>query len=87
MRNRGMGRCPCVHNDPPSGMIVHTVVEIGGRLTIIDVWETAAALTEFEEKRLGPAFDAVAQRMGIDTSQLPEAEHHVLETLDLVLGR
>ena len=74
------------HNLPPNGLIVHTVVETGGRLTIIDVWESQEDFDKFSETRLGPAFAAVAQRMGVDLSQVGEPETQILEVLSIVHG-
>jgi hypothetical protein len=75
-----------VHSLPPNGLIVHTVVNLGGRLTIIDVWESQDDFDKFAETRLGPAFAAVAERMGIDLSQGPEPETEILEVLSIVHG-
>jgi hypothetical protein len=75
-----------VHGIPPSGLIVHTVVELGGRLTIIDVWESQEDFDKFSETRLGPAFATVAARMGVDLSQGPQAETEFLEVLSIVHG-
>jgi len=73
-------------NDPPEGLIVHTVISMGDRLGIVDVWETAEAYEKFGETRLGPAFAAVGQRMGFDMSQAPEPETQLLDALDIVRG-
>jgi hypothetical protein len=71
---------------PPNGLIVHTMVDIGGRLTIIDVWESQDDWDKFAEGRLGPAFATVAQRMGVDLSQAGEPETQILEVLSIVHG-
>ena len=71
---------------PPNGLIVHTAVNIGGRLTIIDVWESQEDWDKFAEARLGPAFATVAGRMGIDMSQAAEPETQILEVLSIVHG-
>jgi len=71
---------------PPNGLIVHTAVDMGGRLTIIDVWESQDDFEEFSKARLGPAFAAVAERMGIDMSQAAEPETQILEVLSIVHG-
>ena len=73
-----------VHAVPPSGLIVHTVVQVGGRLTIIDVWESQEDFDKFAESRLGPAFATVAARMGVDMSQGPEPETEILDVLSIV---
>jgi hypothetical protein len=75
-----------VRSLPPNGLIVHTVVNIGGRLTIIDVWESEDDWNKFSEMRLGPAFAAVAGRMGVDLSQSGEPETQLLEVLSIVHG-
>src|SRR5439155_19270472 len=75
-----------VRNDPPEGLIVHTVIDMGGRIAIVDVWETREAFEKFGDTRLGPAFAAVAQRMGMDPSPAPQPETDILETLDIVRG-
>ena len=71
---------------PPDGLIVHTVLNIGGRITVMDVWETAEDLEKFRSSRLEPAFAIVAQRMGMEPSMLPEPQTEILETLDIVYG-
>jgi hypothetical protein len=75
-----------VHALPPNGLIVHTAVDIGGRLTIIDVWESQDDWDKFAEARLGPAFATVAERMGIDLSKAGEPETQILEVLNIVHG-
>jgi hypothetical protein len=74
------------HKNPPAGLIVHTAVEMGGRITIIDVWESQEAFDKFSDDRLGPAFARVGERMGVDMSQMPEPETHFHEVLSLVRG-
>lgn len=69
---------------PPDGLIVHTVVELDGRITIIDVWESQEDFEKFGESRLGPAFATVSQRMGVDLSQAAEPETQILEVLSIV---
>jgi hypothetical protein len=74
------------HALPPNGLIVHTVVDRGGHLTIIDVWESQDDLDEFSKARLDPAFATVSQRMGVDLSQAAEPETEILEVLSIVHG-
>jgi hypothetical protein len=71
---------------PPNGLIVHTVVDIGGRMTIIDVWESREDYEKFGESRLGPAFATVFERMGMDPSDMAEPETQFLEVLSSVHG-
>jgi hypothetical protein len=75
-----------VRNLPPNGLIVHTVVDMGGRMTIIDVWESQEDYEKFGTDRLGPAFAAVSQRMGVDLAQAGEPETQILETLSIIHG-
>jgi len=75
-----------VRSLPPNGLIVHTVVNVGGRLTIIDVWESQDDWQKFADGRLGPAFATVSQRMGVDLSQAAEPETQILEVLSVVHG-
>ena len=71
---------------PPNGLIVHTAVNMDGRLTIIDVWESQEDFDEFSKARLGPAFATVFERMGVDMSQAAEPETQILEVLSIVHG-
>ena len=75
-----------VRSDPPEGLIVHTVIDMGGQLAICDVWETREAYEKFGETRLGPAFAAVAQRMGMNPDDAPQPATELLDTLDIVRG-
>ena len=75
-----------VRNLPPNGLIVHTAVNIGGRLTIIDVWESQDDWEKFSESRLGPAFAVVAERLGVDLAAAGEPETQLLEVLSIVHG-
>lgn len=75
-----------VHAVPPSGLIVHTVVKVEGQLRIIDVWESQEDFDKFSESRLGPAFAAVAERMGVDLAQAGEPETKILDVLSIVHG-
>jgi hypothetical protein len=76
-----------VDSDPPAGMIVHTHFEQDGRVKILDVWESAAAHDTFAEERLGPAFRKVAERNGMDATQMPEPETKTIEVHRVVRGR
>jgi hypothetical protein len=76
-----------VDSDPPEGMIVHTHYEEGGRVKILDVWESTAAHDKFAEGRLGPAFRKIAEQHGMDTTQTPEPETTTIEVHRVVRGR
>jgi hypothetical protein len=76
-----------VDSDPPEGMIVHTHYEEDGRVKILDVWESVELHTKFGEERLGPAFQKVAERNGIDASDRPEVTPTTIEVHRVVRGR
>lgn len=73
-------------NDPPEGLVIHTVIEVGGRITICDVWESGQAYEKFRDGRLGPAFARVFERMGVDPTQMGEPDTEIIETLDVIRG-
>lgn len=73
-------------SDPPEGLVVHTVIEVGGRITICDVWESRQAYEKFGDARLGPAFARVFERMGVDPAQMGEPDTEIIETLDIIRG-
>jgi quinol monooxygenase YgiN len=49
--------------DPPAGLIMHTAgpTETGWR--VVDIWESAEALTRFRDERLMPAIKAAVDSM------------------------
>jgi hypothetical protein len=55
--------------NPPAGLIAHTAQDLGGRMRIVDVWESPEAFGAFAEARLGAA---VTEVMGADGPQAPE---------------
>ena len=75
-----------VRNDPPPGLIIHGVVEIGGTITVVDMWESRADFDKFNETRLGPAFEKVATGQGIDLSAAPQPSQEWVDVLDIVKG-
>ncbi len=50
-----------IGEDPPDGLIVHSAVDKGGTMKIVDIWESAEKFGAFGEGTLGPA---VAEVMG-----------------------
>jgi hypothetical protein len=74
-----------VDASPPPGMIVHTHFEAGGRVQILDVWESAEDHQRFVQARLRPAMAKVAAARGFG---LPQGgpEESVIEVHRLVLG-
>jgi hypothetical protein len=76
-----------VDTNPPDGMIVHTHYEEGGRIHIVDVWESEQAHQTFVETRLRPAMGKVAAQRGFDLAQAGEPETSVIEAHRVVRGR
>jgi hypothetical protein len=51
-------------NNPPDGLIVHTAADAGGgKMRIVDVWESQGAFESFGQEKVGPA---VAEVLGAD---------------------
>jgi hypothetical protein len=56
--------------NPPGGMIAHSAQDVGGgRMRIVDIWESPEAFGAFAESRLGAA---VTEVMGADGPSAPE---------------
>lgn len=66
-----------VGSTAPPGCIVHTASEVGGRVRIVDVWESKQRIDDFFQSKLGPAF----AKFGIEAEQ-PE----LTETFNLERG-
>ncbi|MGH2922594.1 MAG: hypothetical protein ACRDKH_00990 [Solirubrobacterales bacterium] len=58
-------------NNPPDGFIAHTAEDRGGKMGIVDVWESQEAFGAFAESRLGPA---LAEALGDDAPEPPQPE-------------
>ena len=39
----------------PDGLIVHTGIDLGGKMKVVDVWDSPESFAKFGEERLGPA--------------------------------
>jgi hypothetical protein len=66
-------------NNPPQGLIVHTAADLGGgKMKVVDVWESQGDYEAFAQERLMPA---VAEVAGPDA---PPADIQVHELFDLV---
>jgi hypothetical protein len=76
-----------VDTNPPAGLIVHTHYNEGGRVRIMDVWESAEAREAFEEERLRPAIEKVSARQGFDIMQMGQPKFEVTEVHRVVRGR
>jgi quinol monooxygenase YgiN len=72
--------------DPPTGLVVHTHFDEGGRTRVVDVWDSQEAYESFLESRLMPAMQKVAAGQGMDMSQAPQPETSFL-SVHVVKGR
>jgi hypothetical protein len=73
-----------VENDAPSGMIVHTAIDLGeGGIRIVDVWESQEAFERFRDEQLLPAVQSVLSERGIEPAGPPTYEfseiHHLVK--------
>lgn len=58
--------------NPPDGLIAHTAQDVGGgKMRILDVWESPEAFGAFAQSRLGPT---IAQTLGDDAPAAPEPQ-------------
>jgi hypothetical protein len=65
-------------NNPPDGVIVHTGMDIGGgKMRVVDVWESEDAYQKFVQERLIPIIAEVAP-------DAPEADIQVHEVIEMV---
>jgi quinol monooxygenase YgiN len=65
-------------SNPPEGVIVHTGMDLGGgKMRVVDVWESREAYEKFVQERLGPIIAEVAP-----DAQQPEIEFH--EVIEMV---
>ena len=60
-----------VSNNPPDGFISHTAQDVGGKLRIVDVWESAEAFGAFAQSKLGPT---IAETLGDEAPPSPQPE-------------
>jgi hypothetical protein len=82
-----VGRALDVSNNPPPGLIVHTVVERNGRPQLIDVWETEESYRAFEDERVRPTIEKVRAARGAPATSAPPPPPEILPTVDFALGR
>ncbi len=70
-----------IGEDPPDGLIVHSAVDKGDTMKIVDVWESAEKFGAFAQGKLGPAFAEVMGESG--SAPTPEIEElHNYEVYD-----
>lgn len=69
--------------EAPKGLISHVGVDLGGKMKVVDIWESPDDFAKFGQEQLGPA---VAKVMG-DGGPAPSAPEiqqiHDLEVLEL----
>jgi hypothetical protein len=58
-------------SDPPDGFMAHFSEDLGGKMKIGAVWESADAFGAFAQSRLGPT---IAETLGDDAPELPEPQ-------------
>jgi hypothetical protein len=73
-----------VEADRPSGMVIHTAIDLGDRgIRIVDVWESQEDFERFRDERLTPAVQAVLSERGIEPAGPPTYEfseiHHLVK--------
>jgi hypothetical protein len=69
-------------NNPPEGLILHSGADMGGgKMKVVDVWESEDAWNSFLEGRLGPA---VVEVMGPPPEGVEPPPIEVRELRDLV---
>jgi hypothetical protein len=77
-----------VRNDPPEGLIVHTIVQRAEGLQVVDVWDSKEQYESFLEKQLMPALAKVAEAQGLDPQDAPvPPDPDIEEIKDIVRGR
>jgi hypothetical protein len=65
-------------SNPPEGLVLHCGADIGGgKMKVVDIWDSADAFQTFADARLGPA---VGEVMGEDASE-PQIEIQELHDL------
>jgi len=60
-----------VASNPPEGLLIHTVQQVGDKMRVVDVWESPSAFEAFAQERLGPA---VGEVVGDDAPQPTDPE-------------
>lgn len=74
-----------VRQDPPPGMIVHLAYEEGGKLQVLDVWESREQFESFAQGRLAEAMGRFMAENGVQMDGEPSYEF--TEVFDVVKGR
>jgi hypothetical protein len=69
---------------PPKGLIVHTAVETGSGVRIVDVWESEQAYRTFEKELLAPTITKVSEQAGMTAPDAPPVD--IREAFEVVRG-
>jgi hypothetical protein len=64
----------------PDGLIVHTAADLGGKMKVVDIWESAEQFGAFVEGRLGPK---VGEVLGGDAPAPPEPQIEELHNYEV----
>jgi hypothetical protein len=76
-----------VANDPPAGLIAHAACEVPGGIRIVDMWESREDHEAFARDRLQGALQTVAERNGMNMSEMPEPQAEFIEAFDIRRGK
>ena len=60
-----------IPNNPPDGWIAHSAQDVGGKIKVVDIWESPEAFGAFAESKLGPT---IAETLGDDAPPPPVPE-------------
>lgn len=74
-----------VDGNPPDGLLVHVHFEQGGKVHVVDVWDSQEGYETFRESRLMPAMQAVAKRHGMQEAP-PQPESSIIAVHRAVRG-
>lgn len=70
--------------DVPDGMIAHVGIDLGGKMKVVDIWESAEDFAKFGQERLGPAVAEALGDGGAEPGPPEIQEIHDLEVVKLV---
>jgi len=71
-----------VENNPPDGLVVHTAEDVGGgKMRVVDVWESTGQMEAFTNGRLMEAMSEVMGPLDPDSGNPPEVRelHNVIK--------
>ena len=66
-----------IGDDPPDGLIVHSAVDKGGTMKVVDIWESAEKFGAFGQDRLGHAVaEVMGEGPGPGNPEIEELHHY-----------